>query len=74
MPISNGNWTKTLPLPSGDSTFEASATDSVGHVTTVTVTVTRTPVVSDVSASQITGTGFVAAFATDVDSLGSVAY
>lgn len=69
MPLSNGNWTKTLSLPSGDSTFEASATDSVGHVTTVNVTVTRTPAVSRVSASQFTGTGFVVAFATDVDSL-----
>jgi len=74
LPLTNGNWSKTLPLPSGDSTFEASATDSVGHVTTVSVTVTRTPAVSGVSSSQVTGTGFVATFATDVDSLGSVAY
>ncbi|MFB0965427.1 MAG: hypothetical protein QMC36_07230 [Patescibacteria group bacterium] len=74
MSTSNGNWIKTLPLTEGDNSFTASATDHVGRVSTVTVTVTRTPVVSNVSSSQITGSGFVVTFSTDVDSLGSVAY
>ena len=74
MPVSNGNWTKTLSLSEGDSTFEAVATDKLGHVTSVSVTVTRTPVVSGIAVSQVTGTGFVATFETDVASLGSVAF
>lgn len=74
MSTSNGNWSKTLPLAQGDNAFSATATDHAGHVTNVTVSVTRTPVVSGVAASQITGTGFVVTFTTDVDSLGSVAY
>lgn len=74
MSASNGNWSKTLPLPEGDSVFVAHAVDHLGRATDAQVTVTRVPVVSNVAVSGITGSGFTVTFSTDVAATGSVSY
>lgn len=74
MPASNGNWSQTLALAEGENTFVATATDHIGRTASVTVRVIRTPVVSNISASQISGSGFVVTFDTDVVSVGTVEY
>lgn len=55
MPASNGDWIKNLVLSPGDNVYEAVVTDRVGNSSSATITVTRTPTVSNVNVTDVTG-------------------
>lgn len=74
LPASNGNWSKTLVLAEGENTFVATATDHIGRTDSLTVRIIRTPIVSSLSATQVSGSGFTVTFVTDVVSIGTVEY
>lgn len=55
MSTANGNWTKNLALSPGDNVYEAVVTDHLGRSSSASVTVTRTPIVSNAVVTGVTG-------------------